>query len=304
MSEIIAEEHWAKKGAVDLYMFRKRLASGADKLPGAGRVLFLVHGSSFSARTSYDLEVPGHTGYSLMDEFASRGFDVWTMDHEGYGKSTQTEGWSTTADGVEDLKAGVELMKDKTGAEAYGFFGSSSGALRAGAFCNAYPDRVERLALGALVWTGKDSPTLIKRAERIEEWQATNRRDVDEAYYQGVFTRDVVGLTIPELAAAAGAAEMLNGGGSVPNGTYVDMCINLPVVDPDTITCPVLIFRGDHDGIATDDDVYGFFRRLPTADKQLVMMSGQSHNTAVGVNRARFWHVLEEFLTMPARVDI
>jgi len=89
----------------------------------------------------------------------------------------------------------------------------------------------------------------------------------------------------------------------VPNGTYIDMCIHLPLVDPEAIACPVLMFRGDHDGIATDADVRAFFDRLPVKDKQYVMLSGQAHNTTLGVNRARFWHVLHAFLTLPERID-
>ncbi len=45
-------------------------------------MLFLVHGSSISARPSFDLTVPGGGEYSLMNVFARYGFDVWTMDHE------------------------------------------------------------------------------------------------------------------------------------------------------------------------------------------------------------------------------
>ena len=302
MSEIRSDEYWAEKGTeksrVKLYLFRKRV-SDKKGLP----VLFLVHGSSFSARTAYDLTIPGHEDYSLMDVFAARGFDVWTMDHEGYGRSSQTDGFSYIADGVGDLKAAVPIVARETGQDSFAFYGSSSGALRAAAFANACPDRVARLALAALVWTGEGSRTLAKRREKIEEWQATNRRIVDQAFYEGVFSRDVTGLTIPELPAAAAAAEMANGGGSVPNGTYVDMCINLPVADPEKIQCPVMIFRGDHDGIATDEDVFGFFRKLPNKDKQFIMMSGQAHNTTAGINRRRFFHVLEEFLTMPPRLD-
>jgi len=183
------------------------------------------------------------------------------------------------------------------------FFGSSSGALRAGAFANSNPERVEKLVLAALVWTGEGSPSLKKRAEKIDEWKASNLRRVDEAAYEAIFSRDVTGLTIPELPKLAAAAEMANGGGSVPNGTYIDMCINLPAVDPLEIRCPVLIFRGDHDGIATDEDVIGFYSALPNKDKQMIMMSGQAHNTTIGINRHRFWHVLDSFLTMPPRVD-
>ena len=56
-------------------------------------------------------------------------------------------------------------------------------------------------------------------------------------------------------------------------------------------------------GIATDEDVMGFFDALPNKDKQVIMVAGQAHNTSIGINRARFWHVLNAFLTMPPRVD-
>ena len=54
---IWSAEYTAKKGSVSLVMYRKRVgapASGPSTLP----VVFLVHGSSLSARTSYDLAVP------------------------------------------------------------------------------------------------------------------------------------------------------------------------------------------------------------------------------------------------------
>src|SRR5262245_17659127 len=72
--QIEAQEHWAKKGNVDLYLYRKRQVDSGDK-----PVLFLVHGSTFSCRGSYDLQVPGRQGYSMMDHFAGLGFDVWSM---------------------------------------------------------------------------------------------------------------------------------------------------------------------------------------------------------------------------------
>jgi len=65
----------------------------------------------------------------------------------------------------------------------------------------------------------------------------------------------------------------------------------------------VMIFRGDHDGIATDEDVMGFFTALPNKDKQMVMVTGQAHNTSIGINRQRFWHALDSFLSIPPRID-
>jgi len=300
-ADVVGEEYWTKKGDVDLFMYRKTCpGTGAD---GTRPVLFLVHGSSQAARTSYDLKGPGDDEYSVMNVFAKWGYDVWTMDHEGYGRSSRTPGFSYILDGAEDLKAAMPVVQEATGQSRFYFFGTSSGALRAGAFQNAAPQWVSKLALSAFPWKGENAPSLIKRRERLAEWQATNRREVGEAYFLNMFTRDVVGLTADDLPAAAAAAEMANGGGSVPNGTYVDMCINLPVVDPLKIECPVLIIRGDHDGITTDEDNAAFYAALPTKDKHMITLSGQAHNMTVGLNRHRFWHVLRSFLEMPERVD-
>ena len=45
-----------------------------------------------------------------MNVFAGYGFDVWTMDHENYGKSSRTGSNSDIASGAEDLKAGIDLI--------------------------------------------------------------------------------------------------------------------------------------------------------------------------------------------------
>ena len=111
-----------------------------------------------------------------------------------------TCGRSSHTDSSSDIACGVEQV---TGQASAIYFGQSSDALRAGAFANACPERVTKIAFAALTYTGKDSPTLIKRAEKLEEWKNNSRRAVDDEYYRGVFTRDVTGLTIPELAAGS-----------------------------------------------------------------------------------------------------
>src|SRR6516162_748843 len=81
--DIWSGEYWTNKGDIKLNIYRKRVGA-----PAAGEkarpVLFMVHGSSNSSRTSYDLQVPGKPEYSMMNVFARNGFDVWTMDHEDY----------------------------------------------------------------------------------------------------------------------------------------------------------------------------------------------------------------------------
>ncbi|MHA0111619.1 alpha/beta fold hydrolase, partial [Klebsiella pneumoniae] len=77
-----------------------------------------------------------------MNEFARYGFDVWTMDHENYGKSGRTSGNADIASGAEDLKVAVELIARETGQKKMHFVGESSGALRAGAFAMQQPQSV------------------------------------------------------------------------------------------------------------------------------------------------------------------
>src|SRR4051794_31870351 len=64
--EIWSSEYWAKKGDVPLWMYRKRLGAPTPGEPSRP-VLFFVHGSSVSSRV-FDLDVPGHGEYSVMNE--------------------------------------------------------------------------------------------------------------------------------------------------------------------------------------------------------------------------------------------
>src|SRR3989454_6615138 len=140
------KEYWAQKGDVRLYLYRKRRSApkqGEAPLP----VLFLVHGSSLSGRSTFDLEAPGISDYSMMNAFAGYGFDVWTMDFEGYGRSSHTDGNSKIAEGVKDLKAATTLVMRENGQSKLHFFGESSGGLRSRAFAMAYPERVVSLDL-------------------------------------------------------------------------------------------------------------------------------------------------------------
>lgn len=291
-------EYAARKGDVSLAMYRKRIGApraGERPLP----VLFLVHGSSISAKPTFDLTVPGKGEYSLMNVFAGYGFDVWTMDHEGYGKSTRTGGNSDIASGVDDLKAASEVVARETGQPRVHFYGSSSGALRAAAFAMARPERVDRLILGAFTWTGKGSPTLGKRAEQIEYFRTHNRRPRGRDMIRSIFTRDKPGTSDPAVAEALADAE-LQFGDTIPTGTYLDMTANLPVVDPLRVKSPVLMVRGEYDGIATEEDLLEFFRRLPNLDRQFIVLAGGSHSVGLGLTRAQLWHVIRAFLTMPA----
>ena len=301
-----SNEYWTHKsskgtGEVPLNLYRKRASApkrGEPRLP----VLFLVHGSSISSRPTFDLTVAGHGDYSVMNAFAHLGFDVWTMDHENYGRSGRTQSNSDIASGVEDLKAAIEVVTGETGQSRIHFFGESSGALRAGAFAMARPERVDRLVLAAFTYKGEGSPTLSARAKQLEEYRTHNRRLRDRDMIRSIFTRDKPGTSDPAVGEAVADLE-LKFGDQVPTGTYLDMIVNLPLVDPAKVQAPVLLLRGEYDGIATVEDLTDFFKLLPNGDRQFAILQGMAHSVALGLNREQFWHTMHAFLTMPKAVN-
>jgi pimeloyl-ACP methyl ester carboxylesterase len=295
---IVGREHWTRKGDVRLFLWEK--AAGAAPGP-RGTVLF-VHGSSMASQPTFDLQVPGRSDSSAMDCFARLGYDTWCVDMEGYGRSDKHRDInSDIATGAADLEAATEYIARTRGVESFLMYGVSSGALRAALFAERHPERVRRLALDAFVWTGRGSPTLAERAKRLPEFQRQNRRPIDHEFVRSIFTRDHPGTADDEtIGAFADAILALDD--SVPTGTYVDMCANLPVVDPARITAPTIVMRGQFDGIASFEDLLDFFARLPNPDKQLAVMPGIAHASFQQKNYRIPYHILHSFFSQPAPV--
>jgi pimeloyl-ACP methyl ester carboxylesterase len=178
------------------------------------------------------------------------------------------------------------------------FYGISSGALKAGLFAQRHPERVERLALDAFVWTGEGSPTLEQRKKKLPEFMAKNRRPIDRDFVHSIFERDHPG-TADEPTIEAFADAILTLDDSMPTGTYVDMCSKLPLLDPSKITVPSIVLRGEHDGIASMDDLIKFFVLLPNMNKQFSVMEGISHASFQQKNYMTVYHILNSYFTLP-----
>ncbi len=290
--EIWFKQYTGHKDTVDLAIYRKRVGPPDGK---PRPVVVLVHGSTISARPTYDLTMPGRDDVSLMNVVARWGFDVWTMDHEGYGQSTRTDGNSAIASGAEDLRVLTDLIRAETGEARVHMMGESSGALRVGLFASMHPDRVGRLILQAFTYTGANSPTLAKRGELAEFYRTHNRRPREKAAIEGIFSRDRPNTTDPEVIEAVAAAEMPFGN-SVPAGTYMDMTLNLPIVHPDKVLAPVLMVSGQYDGIASMDDICNFFKALPNGDRQITIVPGAAHVLVSSKQRATFWAIMKDWL--------
>src|SRR5215210_2655580 len=289
------QEHWINKGEVRLFLWEKAAAPDREK---QGTVLF-VHGSSMAGQPTFDLQMPKRPGSSVMEWFAARGYDTWSVDMEGYGRSDKKRDINCDIpNGADDCAAASEYILKTRNADPLLVYGISSGALRAALFAERHPERVKRLALDAFVWTGQGSPTLAERTKRLPEFQARNRRPIDRAFVRSIFSRDHPG-TSDDMVVEAFAEAILSLDDSVPTGTYVDMCSKLPVVGPEKLTMPTIVMRGEYDGIAGVEDLLAFFARLPNPDKQFSVMPGIAHASFQQKNYLTVYHILHAFFSQP-----
>ena len=299
LAEVAGTAHWAVKRvgsqSVKLFLWRKQSKGGS----GASGTILFVHGSSVSATPVFDLQIPGRPEVSTMDWFARQGYDTWCVDCEGYGRSDKWRAINADVScGADDVAAAADYIAAQNAGQPLLLYGASSGALRAGLFAQRHPERVRRLALDALVWTGEGSPTLAERKKRLAEYRANNRRPIDRAFVHSIFTRDHPDTSdLGVVDAFADAVLALDT--SVPTGTYIDMSSNLPVIDPTRINAPTLIMRGQWDGIAAFQDLANFFAKLPSPDKQFVVMPGIAHTSTRSKNWALVYHLLNAWFSQP-----
>jgi pimeloyl-ACP methyl ester carboxylesterase len=247
----------------------------------------------------FDLQIPGRPESSTMDWFARLGYDTWCFDCEGYGRSDKTRAVNADiACGADDLAVVSEYIMKQNGGQKLLTYGSSSGALRAALFAQRQPERVQRLALDAMVWTGEGSPTLADRKKRLAAYRANNRRPIDRDMIRSIFTRDHPGTSDMSIVESFADA-VLALDSSMPTGTYLDMSANLPVCDPEKITAPTMIMRGQYDGIASFRDLANFFEKLPNPDKQFTVMPGIAHTSTRSKNFALVYDLLEGWFGRP-----
>ena len=293
-------EHWTHKGTVRLFLFEKFLPSSEPTFsqPGAP-VLLLVHGSSMSALPTFDLQVPGRPDYSVMDYFARLGYDVWTLDNEGYGRSDKDPNVDIhIATGAADVEAVAAYIASVRGDQPLLLYGVSSGALKAGMFAQRHPGRARRLILDAFVWTGKGSPTLDARRQHLDDYRGSYRRRLDEDFIRNVFRDDNREIAYPDVVEHF-ARETCRWDDSVPTGTSIDYCTELPLVDPARLELPVMVFRGELSQLAALEDLLAFFERLPNPNKLFVALPGIAYDGLKGKNYHLMLHYMHAFFSQP-----
>lgn len=161
--------------SVELYVRERASAElKLDAVP-AGRVVLFVHGAGTPAEVAFD--VP-HTDYSWMAYLADAGFDVFSMDTTGYGRSARPAEMNDPCNLTReqqaqfipslleapcepkypgqltnigsdwnDINAVVDFIRQLRKVEQVSLVAWSLGGPRAGGFAARYPEKVHRVVL-------------------------------------------------------------------------------------------------------------------------------------------------------------
>ncbi|HWL29712.1 MAG TPA: alpha/beta fold hydrolase, partial [Burkholderiaceae bacterium] len=217
-----SRDHWSEKDGVKLFL-REKYVGNPEQCRG---IVLFVHGSSMAGTPTFDLQVPGRPNSSVMEWFARQGFNAWCVDMEGYGRSSKDRSHkSDIATGAKNCAQAADYIASVRGDQRLSLYGISSGALRAALFAQNHPERVNRLALDAFVYTGAGSPTLAERTKKMPQFLASPTRPIDRKFVHSIFERDHPGTADPKVVDAFADA-ILELDSEMPNGTYIDMCSN------------------------------------------------------------------------------
>jgi len=137
-----------------------------------------------------------------------------------------------------------------------------------------FGDWTDRVAKGELPATKPQRPQGVERNAVVTVWDWSNPK----AYLHDATAADKRNPTLNANGLVFGATE---------NST--DM---VPVLDPVKISVPTAVLRSQWDGIATEQDVFNFFARLPNADKQLTVMPGIAHTSL----RSKNWRMVYDLV--------
>lgn len=293
-SAIQGTEHWVQsvsahdKKPLKLYVWEKHRADlDLKALSGSGKVVVLAHGATTPGRVCFDLQVDGVKGstHSLMDYLAARGYDVFTLDYQNYGRSQGHPCGTcvTTQVAADDLNAVVDYVRSQRSVKQVYLLGWSWGTTVASLFDMKHSGKVRRLVLYAPpVWHGP----------RFQV-PPGEFRPVTEGRSRGLFTPgEADPATINAFVAAATKFTQ------APNGVLVDLLTRMPLTDPSKITAPTLVIFGEKDKLTpiTQLELPGFFSGLANNDKQLSIIPGGGHGLMLEKPRERLqFEVLKWF---------
>jgi pimeloyl-ACP methyl ester carboxylesterase len=292
--------------------------------PRDDRVVLFVHGAGTPAEVAFD--VP-YADYSWMAYLAAAGFDVFSMDMTGYGRSTRphvmnevcnlsaeqqtalgrtpceathSAQLTTIASDWDDIDAVVEYLRALRDVPRVHLVGWSLGGPRAGGYASRNPDKVGKLVLLAPAYL-RDSG---QQPPRPSPAQGVAFNAQSHADFAANWERQV-GCTNqyePAAAAAVWRAMLESDPVGASWGQGVRRAPNTTVwgfgkAAVERMQTPTLMVAGIHDKQIVPERVRDYFADLGAENKVLLDLGCASHNAMWETNHLVLFRASLEWLT-------
>jgi pimeloyl-ACP methyl ester carboxylesterase len=310
---------------VQLYVRERVKAATVQRgEPRDDRVVLFVHGAGTPAEVAFD--VP-YKDYSWMAYLAAAGFDVFSMDMTGYGRSTRPHVMNevcnlsaeqqaalgrtpcnathaaqltTIASDWDDIDAVIDYIRELRGVPRVSLVGWSQGGPRAGGYASRNPDKVAKLVLLAPGYRRESAQTPPQPSPAVGvAFNAQSHADFTANWDRQVGCPNQYE---PEAAAVVWA-EMLE---SDPVGASWGQGVRRA---PNTTTwgfgraavermqTPTLMVAGVHDKQVLPERVREYFDDLGAENKVLLDLGCASHNAMWESNHLLLFRASLEWLT-------
>ena len=314
---------------------RERVSAGVALrgAPAPDRVVLFVHGAGTPAEVAFDTPAGTH---SWMAYLAQAGFDVFSMDTTGYGRSARPAAMNDPCNLAEaqqaqfipslipapcqptypgqltslasdwhDIDAVVDHIRKLRGVAKVSLVAWSLGGPRAGGYAAQHPDKVHRMVLFAPAYNraaAATAPTLpnpgtVFNTQSRSEFIANWDRQVGCANQYEPATRDAVWAEM--LASDPVGATWGTGVRRAPSTTTWGW--NAAAIGGTKI--PTMIIAGVLDKQVTPDRVKIAYDDLGAPDKVLVDLACSSHNAMWEKNHLLMYGASLEWLTKGAVGD-
>jgi pimeloyl-ACP methyl ester carboxylesterase len=286
---------------------RERMQDGM-KNPAADRVVLFVHGAGTPAEVAFDVPT---ADYSWMAHLAKAGFDVFSMDTSGYGRSNRPAPMNdpcnlsaeqqkqfipalikepcaakypgqltTIASDWNDIDGVVDYIRKLRNVQKVSLVAWSLGGPRAGGYAAQHPHKVNKLVVlapaygrgGAATAPELPRPGTVFNTQSRTEFDANWDRQIGCANQADPKVREVVWAEM--LASDPVGARWGTGVRRAPSTTTWGF--NEAMVGG--MKTPTLIIAGVHDKQVPPDRVKTFYDDLGATDKVLIDLGCASHN--------------------------
>lgn len=276
----------------------------------AGKPVLYVHGATFPSALSV-----GHRfdGRSWEDDLADSGFDPWSFDFLGFGRSDRFPEMSepaeahaplgATEDAARQIETAVRHILGRTGGPRLSIIAHSWGTIATGLFATRCPELVDRLVLFGPITRRDGADARSQGAWNLVTLEAQWTRFVAEVPKgePAVLSRRhfeqwgrAYLASDPESAHRTPAAVRVPAG---PAQGIADAWAGHFGYDPAQVRAPVAIIRGEWDSLCTDADAAWLFGALSASPiRRDVKISRATHLMHLESGRLALYRETAAFL--------